>query len=257
MSGNAYFVGRKEVLEWVNTVCGTELTSVEQTCTGAIACQVLDSLYPGKVPMNKVDWGAIHDYEFVYNYKLLQQCFFVLQIDKQIPVNRLVRGKYQDNFEFMQWLKAFYDGHEHREPYDPFVRRAKGKGGAAYNRNSCRSKFVTTATPHIQTPRRTTPTKSTRKSPRRPMGSPDIKELCTGMASQERIDTLKAENEELAESNERLRASLENVEKDRAFYYRKIEAIENLIREIELTNSADEETATAVLDVLYASEEEQ
>ncbi|KAF4319123.1 hypothetical protein JM18_006177 [Phytophthora kernoviae] len=189
MRGNAYFVGRKELLEWLNTVCGTELTSVEQTCSGAVACQVLDALYPGKVPMNKVGWTVVHDYEFVQNYKLLQKCFFVLKIDKQIPVDRLVRGKYQDNLEFMQWLKAFYDRHEQHGPYDPIARREKGKGGAQYN-----SKLYGSA------------------------------------------------------------AMLGIVKKDRDFYYTKMEAIEKLIHEIELSDTADEETATSILEVLYAAE---
>ncbi|RLN94243.1 hypothetical protein BBJ28_00007773, partial [Nothophytophthora sp. Chile5] len=58
-----YFVGRKEILDWVNGLCGTSLAKVEQTCTGAVACQILDAMYPGKVPMSKVDWAANKDYE--------------------------------------------------------------------------------------------------------------------------------------------------------------------------------------------------
>ena len=92
-----YFVGRKEILDWINGICGTSLAKVEQTCTGAIACQILDSMYPGKVPMSKVDWGANKDYEYINNYKVLQKCFTNLKIDKHIEVDRLVRGKYQDN----------------------------------------------------------------------------------------------------------------------------------------------------------------
>jgi len=26
-----------------------------------------------------------------------------------IPVDRLILGKYQDNLEFMQWMKRYYD----------------------------------------------------------------------------------------------------------------------------------------------------
>lgn len=127
-----YFVGRKEILDWINSLCGLNLSKVEQTCTGAVACQILDAMYPGKVPMSKVDWSANKDYEYIANYKVLQKCFTNLKIDKHIEVDRLVRGKYQDNLEFMQWFKKFYELNASGQPYDPITQREKGKGGAAY-----------------------------------------------------------------------------------------------------------------------------
>lgn len=127
-----YFVGRKEILDWVNGLCGLSLAKIEQTCTGAVACQILDSMYPGKVPMAKVDWSANKDYEYIQNYKVLQKCFQGLKIDKYIEVDRLVRGKYQDNLEFMQWFKKFYELNASGQPYDPIAQREKGKGGAQY-----------------------------------------------------------------------------------------------------------------------------
>jgi RP/EB family microtubule-associated protein len=40
-----------------------------------------------------------------------------------VPVEKLIKGKFQDNFEFLQWFKKFfdvnYDGHE----YDPLAAR--------------------------------------------------------------------------------------------------------------------------------------
>ena len=52
-------------------------------------------------------------------------------------MDKLIRGKYQDNLEFCQWLKAFHDqtsgllSAERRDGYDPAAARAKGKGGKA------------------------------------------------------------------------------------------------------------------------------
>ncbi len=45
-----------------------------------------------------------------------------------IDVEKLVRGKYQDNLEFMQWLKSFYDKNFAGGVYDAGARRAQGKG---------------------------------------------------------------------------------------------------------------------------------
>ena len=36
-----------------------------------------------------------------------------------IPVERLVKGKFQDNFEFVQWFKKFFDANYDGKDYDP------------------------------------------------------------------------------------------------------------------------------------------
>ncbi len=51
------------------------MQKVEQCATGAVYCQVIDAIYPGSVQMNKVNWQAKHDYEYAYNYKILQSAF--------------------------------------------------------------------------------------------------------------------------------------------------------------------------------------
>ena len=45
-----------------------------------------------------------------------------------------MKGKFQDNFEFVQWFKKFYDHNYNDQPYDPVAARGGsdlGKGGAA------------------------------------------------------------------------------------------------------------------------------
>lgn len=48
MMDGAFFVGRKEIIDWINQTLNLNLTKVEQTASGAIACQLLDMMYPGK-----------------------------------------------------------------------------------------------------------------------------------------------------------------------------------------------------------------
>ena len=54
---------------------------------------------------------------------------------QNIPVERLVKGRFQDNFEFVQWFKKFFDANYDGTEYDPIAAREGqplgGAGGAA------------------------------------------------------------------------------------------------------------------------------
>lgn len=55
-----YFMGKGEILGWINDTLGLRLSKVEETCNGAVACQLLDALHPGMVNMKKVSvWGQL------------------------------------------------------------------------------------------------------------------------------------------------------------------------------------------------------
>jgi hypothetical protein len=58
MMDTAYFVGRGELLDFFNTLLGTRLTKIEQTASGAIACQLTEYIFPGSIPMSRVNWEA-------------------------------------------------------------------------------------------------------------------------------------------------------------------------------------------------------
>lgn len=81
-----YFVSRQEILRWINHNLQLQLTSIEELGSGAVYCQLIDCLFPGRVPLGKVNWQARHDYEYLHNYKLLQNAFDRLAIDKAIDV---------------------------------------------------------------------------------------------------------------------------------------------------------------------------
>jgi RP/EB family microtubule-associated protein len=75
--------------------------------------------------MRKVNWMAKSDHEFIPNYKVLQAGFDKNDIDKHIEVDRLIRGKYQDNLEFLQWMKCHWDREksDNANCYDPVKAR--------------------------------------------------------------------------------------------------------------------------------------
>ena len=138
MMDGAYFTSRNEILTFLNTLLDLNLTKIEQTASGAVACQLMEYVFPNSIPLSRVNWAAKASHEYIANYKLLQGAFTKANIQKYIDVDKLIRGKYQDNLEFCQWLKAFFDqtssmmgGGGRREGYDPVAVRAKGKGGKA------------------------------------------------------------------------------------------------------------------------------
>lgn len=45
-----------------------------------------------------------------------------------IPVDKLVKGKFQDNFEFVQWFKKFFDANYDGKEYDPVEARQGQEG---------------------------------------------------------------------------------------------------------------------------------
>jgi RP/EB family microtubule-associated protein len=100
-----------------------QLTKIEQCATGSVYCQIMDAIYPGSFNLSKVKWGAKFDYEFVENYKVLQSSFDKNGIKKHIEVDKLVKAKYQDNLEFCQWIKRYFDLNYSGEPYNALQRR--------------------------------------------------------------------------------------------------------------------------------------
>ncbi len=54
---------------------------------------------------------------------LFQASFKKMNVDKIVPVDRLVKGRFQDNFEFIQWFKKFFDANYNGQHYDPVASR--------------------------------------------------------------------------------------------------------------------------------------
>ncbi|OQS02252.1 hypothetical protein THRCLA_05359 [Thraustotheca clavata] len=262
MMDGAYFVGRKEILDWVNSTCALGLTKVEQTCTGAVACMILDSIFPGKVPMSKVDWSANKDYEYINNYKILQKVFTNLKIDRHIEVDKLIRGKYQDNLEFMQWYKRFYElnGGGTRD-YDAFAQREKGKGGAAYSQKfkftaggagSSASSTTSSQAAPVAKRRPAGTTRSSAKPPSAPSSIEKERAIVTkrpsDTTSNAEVEQLTKENEMLADANSTLGAQIEGLEKERDFYFGKLRDIELLLQDLEESDHND--TVKSIFNIL-------
>jgi len=86
MMNNAYFISRNEVLKWINNTLDLNLQKIEELGSGAVYCQLFDAVYPKKISLKKVKWTAKQEYEYVHNYKLLQDAFVKTGHKKHIEV---------------------------------------------------------------------------------------------------------------------------------------------------------------------------
>ena len=93
--------------------------------------------------------------------------FLKNEIKRYIDVDKLVKAKYQDNLEFTQWMKRFFDIKYNGQPYDAAGRR-KGQdlfylGGTSVPPVTKKSTDGKTATTAIAAPKTTTTTAAAAK----------------------------------------------------------------------------------------------
>merc|ERR1719466_153776 len=87
-------------------------------------------LFPGSIQIKKVKFNTKQEHEYINNFKVLQASFKKMSVDKIVPVDRLVKGKFQDNFEFLQWFKKFFDANYGGQEYDAVAMRGGEEGGS-------------------------------------------------------------------------------------------------------------------------------
>ncbi|GLJ45785.1 hypothetical protein SUGI_0963540 [Cryptomeria japonica] len=254
MMDSAYFVGRNEILTWINSTLQLNLSKVEEAASGAVHCQMMDMIHPGVVPIHKVNFEAKTEYDMIQNYKLLQEIFSKLKIEKHIEVNKLVKGRPLDNLELLQWLKRYCDcvtGGIMNSHYNPVERR--GKGGKEVHRkgnSSIQSSSQNKGNGGISK----SAVASSSSGIRRDIsgtGASGIKQakhvsVPPGYVSTEHIQAL---SEQVAE----LKLSVKSLEKERDFYFSKLRDIEILIRNEEVEQLL---VAEAIQKILYAVDDD-
>ncbi|KAK6923087.1 Calponin homology domain [Dillenia turbinata] len=217
MMDAAYFVGRSEILSWINSTLHLSLSKVEETASGAVSCQLMDVVHPGMVPMHKVNFDAKSEYEMIQNYKVLQDVFNKLKITKHIEVNKLIKRRLLDNLEFMQWTKRYFDSvNGGRHNYNPLERREASKGGREVSKKGAQS--------HAPKPH------TTRKN-----------------------DSTVNAATQAAKCITELKLSVDSLEKERDFYFDKLRDIEILCQSPEIE---DMPIVQSVKRILYATDDD-
>ncbi|KAF9446378.1 hypothetical protein P691DRAFT_673769 [Macrolepiota fuliginosa MF-IS2] len=228
---------RTDLLAWVNDLLQINYTKIEQCGSGGAYCQILDSIY-GDVPMSRVKMAAKHEYEYLANYKIMQNVFKAKKIDKPIQVDKLSKCKMQDNLEFLQWMKKFWDANYGGQGYDAVGRR---KGAPM--------EPPATVAPVASGARSATGLSagSARTGGRTPVGG-----FRSGSAQpNEAVQQLQAQVRELS-------SHLEGLEKERDFYFEKLRNIEILAQtqlEVLEAEHKDDVTLREIQKILYSTED--
>ncbi|EJW75571.1 microtubule-associated protein, partial [Wuchereria bancrofti] len=111
---------RNELLAFVNNFLRANFTRIEEMSSGAAYCQLTELLFPGKISLKKVKWNSRNEVDWISNWRILQTVWKELG---GVPVERLLRCKFQDNFEFLQWFKKFFDANYDGRQYDALQAR--------------------------------------------------------------------------------------------------------------------------------------
>ncbi|GMH42285.1 hypothetical protein BSKO_10204 [Bryopsis sp. KO-2023] len=277
MGDGTYFVGRNELLLWVNSTLSLNITKIEQTANGAVACQLMDAVCPGQFPMQKIDFNAKNEYEMINNYKVLQAFFNKKGVEKSILVNKLIKGRPLDNMEFMQWMKAYFDketgGMGISDDYDPVARRSQCKTGDFKSGPAKPARLRPGA--GSQPPRTPSTPSHTRKnaekgsvarggsgsigrgslSSQQALGSQKISGKVASPGLMSAADSEAQERvKELTEQLTEMRLTAEESVREREFYYGKLREIEILCQ---TPRVCDDPIVKVIEQILYAPNEEE
>ncbi|XP_034027568.1 microtubule-associated protein RP/EB family member 1b [Thalassophryne amazonica] len=231
-------LSRQDLLAWINESLQMNLTKIEMLCSGAAYCQFMDMLFPNSVPLKKVKFAAKLEHEYIQNFKLLQFAFKKMGVDKIIPVDKLVKGKFQDNFEFIQWFKKFFDANYDGRDYDP-VEARQGQ--------------ETTLSPNpSMSALNKPPKKALSQGTQRPPVAKVAPKMAPSGARKAGMGGASDERAELLQEVEILKTTIQDMEKERDFYFGKLRNIELICQEKE---GEGDPTLQRIVDILYATDE--
>ncbi|THH07109.1 hypothetical protein EW145_g3612 [Phellinidium pouzarii] len=212
---------RTELIAWLNDLLQVNYTKIEQCGTGGAYCQVMDSIY-GDVPMSRVKMNAKHEYEYIANFKIMQNFFKTKKIEK-VSMNYSCSHTRREACKMQNaWIKKYWDANYGGQGYDAVARRRSGGNDTPATIAPIGGGLRTSSGPGAH-----------------------------GQVTNEVVQQLRAQLAEMS-------AHLEGLEKERDFYFAKLRDIEILVQaqseENEKTNT-DDDTLKEIQKILYSTEE--
>ncbi|KAG5842189.1 microtubule-associated protein RP/EB family member 2 isoform X2 [Anguilla rostrata] len=248
-------MSRHDITAWVNDILCLNYTKVEQLSSGAAYCQFMDMLFPGCISLKKVKFQAKLEHEYIHNFKLLQASFKRMNVDKIIPVEKLVKGRFQDNLDFIQWFKKFFDANYDGKEYNPIQAR-QGQDAIPPPDPGEQIFNLPKKSHHAASSPTAGATKSSSATkPSTPSSRPSsAKKIPTPTAPAKGEKELEAQVTQLNDQVNTLKLALEGVEKERDFYFGKLREIELLCQE---QGQDSAQFVQQLMEVLYSTEEQE
>ncbi|XP_020815223.1 microtubule-associated protein RP/EB family member 1 isoform X2 [Drosophila serrata] len=261
-------LSRHDMLAWVNDCLQSQFSKIEELCTGAAYCQFMDMLFPNSVPVKRVKFRTNLEHEYIQNFKILQAAFKKMSVDKIIPIDKLIKGRFQDNFEFLQWFKKFFDANYDGRDYDASAVREGAPMG--FGSGAVKS-LPGTGSSGVASSYRRAPPATTRPSATTSAVKPTASKVISrtnNVAPASRVTTgatgtvkkndsgSSVSNQQIEEMSNQvmeMRINLEGLEKERDFYFSKLRDIEILCQEAD--DAEGHPLIQKILDILYATED--
>ena len=193
--------------------------------------------------MSRVKFNINSEYAYLENFKILSNTFRKHHVDRPLNTEQLVKCKMQDNLEFLQWTKRYWDQYYPGGEYDALARRkATGPGATPAMAPSGARSSTSGAGPGAGAARR--PVGGSQA------GAPRTTSRQTGSGGGAST-ALQAKNTELVET-------VQGLERERDFYFSKLRDIELLIQQAMEADPALEEDEGSLLKqiqtILYSTE---
>eukprot|EP00127_Corallochytrium_limacisporum_P007146 Clim_evm19s243 gene=Clim_evmTU19s243 len=222
-------MSRHELLAWINNTVGGNYGKVEDLASGAAYCQMLEIMFPGTVPMKRVKMDAKSEIDFINNFKLFQTGLMKQKVDKDVAIERLVKKKFQDNLEFLQWFRKFWEvnyGTEgectpQKAPFGSSSNSSVNRSRQGASRGNARS-------------------------------GPGVRKTGSGASSRSNNGMAEAQLAEMTNQMSEMQITVEGLEKERDFYFGKLRKIEILAQSPELEGN---HIVQEILQILYETED--
>lgn len=98
-------LSRQQLLAWVNQAVDADYPDLSALSDGIAYCQILDAIYPAKVPLYRLIFDARRPDEKTANLRLLAEVLQRCELSQDVlPVSRLAAGRLTDHIDLLFFL---------------------------------------------------------------------------------------------------------------------------------------------------------
>ena len=264
MGTDSQFIGRTELLDWLNKTLGLHYKKVEDASNGAAFCQIVDMVHPGTVPLARLNFNALLPHECMENLKILQEVFTKNGITAIVDVESLSKGRYVAALNVLQFLYQYVrsmQSNTDKLEYDPVARRHSyhlpehpAQPGKQQSENKGNNLALLKAETTRGVPILDKSLKKKKSQASLNVTNASIKPALNSTNTSQSKDLVIAELQKkiinLSRINKSLKEDYEMMTQERDFYYDKLRKVEDFCEDNE-----NETTYKKILDILYETDE--